>query len=145
MMRYILIFFALFFLGLSYAQTDDTKEKIIKVATPPQFKECENINIPENKRFVCFKERLDKHVRNTFKYPEEAIKKRIVGRVDITFCINTDGTITTISVKAPHKLLENEAKRVIESLPTLIPAKDKDGNPLKITIHYPINFELNGY
>ncbi|WP_315423476.1 energy transducer TonB [Capnocytophaga sputigena] len=142
MKKYILILLTLFFVGFSYAQTEDKKEKTLEELIPPQFKECENINIPENKRFVCFKERLDKHVRDTFKYPEKAIKKKIVGRVDITFCINTDGTITTISVKAPHKLLENEAKRIIESLPTLIPAKDKDGKPTEVAITYPINFYL---
>ena len=92
MKKYILQLLTLLFVGFSYAQTEDKKEKTTEVVTFPQFKECENINISENKRFVCFKERLDKHVRDTFKYPEKAIKKKIVGRVDITFCINTDGT-----------------------------------------------------
>ena len=143
MMRYILILFALFFLGLSYAQTDDTKEKTIKVATPPLFKECENNEMSKEEQYICFRKNLDRHVRVTFEYPEEAIKEHITGRVNITFCINTDGTITTISVKAPHKLLENEAKRVIESLPTLIPAKDKEGKPTEVAITYPINFNLS--
>lgn len=96
----------------------------------------------KKEEYICFIKNLDRHVGKTFEYPKEAIKKRIVGRVDITFCINTDGTITTISVKAPHKLLENEAKRIIESLPTLIPAKDKDGKPTEVAITYPINFYL---
>lgn len=65
-----------------------------------------------------------------------------MGRVDITFRVNTDGSITIINVKGPHKLLENETKRIIESLPILIPAKDKDGNPIEETITYPINFYL---
>ena len=98
----------------------------------------------KKEQYICFIKNLDRHVGKTFEYPEEAIKEHITGRVNITFCINTDGTITTISVKAPHKLLENEAKRVIESLPTLIPAKDKDGKPVEITLNYPINFDLHG-
>lgn len=144
MKKYTLILLTLLFVGFSYAQTEDKKEKTIKVATPPLFKECENNEMSKEEQYICFRKNLDRHVRLTFEYPEEAIKEHITGRVNITFCINTDGTITTISVKAPHKLLENEAKRVIESLPTLIPAKDKEGNPVKITLNYPINFDLHG-
>ena len=144
MKKYILPLLTLLFVGFSYAQTEDKKEKTIKVATPPLFKECENNEMSKEEQYICFRKNLDRHVRLTFEYPEEAIKEHITGRVNITFCINTDGTITTISVKAPHKLLENEAKRVIESLPTLIPAKDKEGNPVKITLNYPINFDLHG-
>lgn len=144
MKKYILQLLTLLFVGFSYAQTEDKKEKTIKVATPPLFKECENNEMSKEEQYICFRKNLDRHVRLTFEYPEEAIKEHITGRVNITFCINTDGTITTISVKAPHKLLENEAKRVIESLPTLIPAKDKDGKPVEITLNYPINFDLHG-
>lgn len=144
MKKYTLILLTLLFVGFSYAQTEDKKEKTIKVATPPLFKECENNEMSKEEQYICFRKNLDRHVRLTFEYPEEAIKEHITGRVNITFCINTDGTITTISVKAPHKLLENEAKRVIESLPTLIPAKDKDGKPVEITLNYPINFDLHG-
>lgn len=144
MKKYILQLLTLLFVGFSYAQTEDKKEKTIKVATPPLFKECENNEMSKEEQYICFRKNLDRHVRLTFEYPEEAIKEHITGRVNITFCINTDGTITTISVKAPHKLLENEAKRVIESLPILIPAKDKDGKPVEITLNYPINFDLHG-
>ena len=144
MKKYTLILLTLLFVGFSYAQTEDKKEKTIKVATPPLFKECDNNEMSKEEQYICFRKNLDRHVRLTFEYPEEAIKEHITGRVNITFCINTDGTITTISVKAPHILLDNEAIRVIESLPTLIPAKDKDGKPVEITLNYPINFDLHG-
>ena len=143
MKKYILPLLTLLFVGFSYAQTEDKKEKTIEIATPVQFKECENCEKIKDKQYACFKEHLDKHVKDTFKYPEKAIKKKIVGRVYITFRVNTDGTITIISVKGPHKLLENETKRIIESLPILIPAKDKDGNPIEETITYPLNFMLS--
>ena len=142
MKKYILPLLTLLFVGFSYAQTEDKKEKTIEIATSVQFKECENCEKIKDKQYACFKKHLDKHVRDTFKYPEKAIKKKIVGRVYITFRVNTDGTITIISVKGPHKLLENETKRIIESLPILIPAKDKDGKPTEVAITYPINFNL---
>ena len=53
MKKYILILLTLFFVGFSYAQTEDKKEKTLEELIPPQFKECENINITENKRFAC--------------------------------------------------------------------------------------------
>ena len=143
MKKYTLPLLTLLFVGFSYAQTEDKKEKTIEIATSVQFKECENCEKIKDKQYACFKKHLDKHVRDTFKYPEKAIKKKIVGRVYITFRVNTDGTITIISVKGPHKLLENETKRIIESLSILIPAKDKDGNPIEETITYPLNFMLS--
>ena len=141
MKKYILILLTLLFVGFSYAQTEDNKEKTLEELIPPQFKECENINIPENKRFVCFKERLDKHVRDTFKYPEKAIKKRIVGRVDITFCINAQGKVEIINVSATDKIFEENARRLIEKLPQLIPAEE-NGIPTPIMFAYPINYSL---
>ncbi|GJH41499.1 hypothetical protein RCZ04_20490 [Capnocytophaga sp. HP1101] len=143
MKNYIFILLALLFGGYSYAQTENKKEKPIEEVTPPQFKECQEINIPENKRYACFKDQLDRHVRKTFEFPKEAIKERIQGRVDVTFCINTDGTISIIVIKSPHKLLEEEAKRIFESLPTLIPAKDKNGKPVEVSFSYPLNFILS--
>nr|WP_314552258.1 energy transducer TonB [uncultured Capnocytophaga sp.] len=144
MKKYTLILLTLLFVGFSYAQTEDKKEKTIKVATPPLFKECENNEMSKEEQYICFIKNLDRHVGKTFEYPEEAIKEHITGRVYITFCIRTDGSISVISIKSPHKLLENEGKRIIESLPTLIPAKDKDGKPVEITLNYPINFDLHG-
>ena len=143
MKKYILPLLTLLFVGFSYAQTEDKKEKTIEIATSVQFKECENCEKIKDKQYACFKKHLDKHVRETFEYPEEAIKEHITGRVYITFCIRTDGSISVISIKSPHKLLENEGKRIIESLPILIPAKDKDGNPIEETITYPLNFMLS--
>ena len=144
MKKYTLILLTLLFVGFSYAQTEDKKEKTIKVATPPLFKECENNEMSKEEQYICFIKNLDRHVGKTFEYPEEAIKEHITGRVYITFCIRTDGSISVISIKGPHKPLENEGKRIIESLPTLIPAKDKDGKPVEITLNYPINFDLHG-
>ena len=144
MKKYILILLTLLFVGFSYAQTENNKEKTLEELIPPQFKECANDKMSKKEQYICFIKNLDRHVGKTFEYPEEAIKEHITGRVYITFCIHTDGSISVISIKSPHKLLENEGKRIIESLPTLIPAKDKDGKPVEITLNYPINFDLHG-
>lgn len=112
-----------------------------KIKVKPSFKEpCE---VDSMDPFECFKEKLDKHVRNTFKYPEEAIEKKIEGRVYINFKINTDGTVKVIASRAEHHILDQEGIRIIESLPVLNPGADENGNIVPVTFAYPIVFKLN--
>lgn len=106
----------------------------------PMFEECKNE--PKAKQFDCFKERLDQHVRRTFRYPEIAQEMNIQGRVYVNFRINKDGTITIINTRAPDKSLDAEARRIIEKLPKLIPGKQR-GKPTSVTFAYPIVFKLN--
>src|SRR5690606_8601773 len=78
----------------------DSKNSFSSVKVKPSFKEpCE---IEGMDHFECFKQKLDQHVRNTFKYPKEAIENKIEGRVYIQFKINTDGTVKVIESRAPH-------------------------------------------
>lgn len=106
----------------------------------PMFQECKNE--PKSKQFECFKSRLDRHVRKTFRYPEIAQEMNIQGRVYVNFRINKDGTITIINTRAPDKSLDAEARRIIEKLPKLIPGKQR-GRPTSVTFAYPIVFKLN--
>lgn len=105
----------------------------------PKFPGCENaVNDAE-----CFKQKLDEHVRATFRYPEAAQAAKVQGRVYINFRINTDGTVTVLGTRGPDKdkVLQAEAIRIIESLPTLIPGK-QSGIAVPVTFAYPIVFKL---
>ena len=106
----------------------------------PMFEVCKNV--PKDKQMQCFKENLDKHVKNTFKYPPAALDMGIQGRVNVSFRINTDGTVSILGVRGTDKLLEEEAKRIIKSIPKLIPGKQR-GKPTPVTFAYPINFTLS--
>ncbi|THD69573.1 energy transducer TonB [Robertkochia marina] len=106
----------------------------------PMFPACKGV--PKAQQFACFKENLDKHVRKTFKYPEIAQEMGIQGRVYVNFRINKDGTITILNTRAPDKSLDEEARRIINKLPKLIPGKQR-GNPTPVTFAYPIVFKLN--
>lgn len=92
--------------------------------------------------FNCFKVKLDKHVRESFEYPKEAITNKIQGRVYVNFRINTDGTVKILNSRAPSPILDAEAKRIIESLPVFNPGQDADGNPVPVSFAYPIVFRL---
>ncbi|WP_224484077.1 energy transducer TonB [Robertkochia aurantiaca] len=122
-------------------------EEVVDVDVPftviedkPMFPACEGV--PKNQQFACFKENLDKHVRKTFRYPEMAQEMGIQGRVYVNFRINKDGTITILNTRAPDKSLDQEARRIINSLPKLIPGKQR-GRPTPVTFAYPIVFKLN--
>lgn len=103
------------------------------------FHSCENI--PKNEEVQCFKRNLDKTVEFHFKYPKEALEAKIQGRVNVTFRINTDGSITILHVYTRHKVFEYEARRIFSYIPKLIPAK-QDGKNVPLTFTYPIIFKL---
>ncbi|WP_240938610.1 M56 family metallopeptidase [Arenibacter sp. 6A1] len=103
----------------------------------PVFPGCENA---EDKR-VCFNEKLQLHIAENFKYPEEAHKKGIQGRVNIVFLIQKDGSIGGIRMRGPDKILEEEAARIISLLPKMTPGEYR-GNKVSVPYVIPITFNL---
>jgi protein TonB len=84
-----------------------------------------------------------KFVGQTLKYPKEARKKKIEGKVFVSFIIAEDGTITNVEViKGVHPLLDNEAARVIALMPKWIPGIYQ-GKNVKIRYTLPISFKLS--
>ena len=77
------------------------------------------------------------------KYPEEAVKNNIQGRVWVIFTIEKDGEITDVkAVRSPSPLLAEEAERVVKAMPKWKPAKNK-GEIVRSTFHLPISFRLS--
>ena len=78
------------------------------------------------------------------RYPEEAKKAGIEGRVTTQFTITKEGKLTTVRIlRGLHPLLDEEAVRVIESAPQLWePAWDKKGEPTDVTYTFPVIFNL---
>ena len=78
----------------------------------------------------------------TLKYPEQALQRKIQGKVMISFIVGTDGTLSDIKVmKGAHKLLDDEAMRVANLMPKWEAGKNK-GKPCKTMVAIPIVFEL---
>lgn len=83
-----------------------------------------------------------KYLAQNVKYPAEAMKKRIQGSVRIGFTVNPDGSIVNAKVERKvHSLLDNEALRVVKSMPKWIPGRI-DGNPVPVKMYIPVNFRL---
>lgn len=103
----------------------------------PIFPGCENAS---DKR-ECFQEKILKHVKKNFKYPETAIEMGLQGRVDIVFTIEKNGSIGNVRMRGPHQVLENEASRIIGKLPKMEPGKQR-GQAVKVPFSIPITFRL---
>ena len=85
---------------------------------------------------------LMKYLSENVKYPEQAEKESIQGRVVCKFTVGEDGSISDITVaKSVHPLLDAEAVRVFSLMPKWIPGK-QNGKPSKMKYTLPITFRL---
>jgi len=105
----------------------------------PIFPGCERVKKSERRN--CFQEKMNKHIRKNFRYPEIAQEMGIQGRVYVNFIIAKDGRITNIRMRGPDKNLENEAQRIIAKLPSMTPGKQR-GRPVRVPFSIPITFRL---
>lgn len=85
---------------------------------------------------------LFKYLGSNVKYPVEAIKENIQGRVIVGFVINKDGSFSDVKVLRPvNKYLDAEALRVVKSMPKWKPGK-QNGKEVRVSYNVPINFNL---
>ena len=87
---------------------------------------------------------LMQYLAKSVRYPEEAEKNNIQGRVIVSFDVEKDGSIADAHVvKSIHPALDEEALRVINNMPRWIPGKQ---NEELVTVKYtvPITFRLQG-
>ena len=68
---------------------------------------------------ACFKQKLAQHIGKNFKYPTHAYKKNEQGRVIVEFLITEQGTVDIKNVSGASKILREEAKRNILSIPIM--------------------------
>lgn len=77
------------------------------------------------------------------KYPASAAKAKQQGRAIVGFVVRKDGTISDVQIKksAGHAVLDEEAMRVVKSMPAWEPGKQK-GKPVNVKYYVPITFKL---
>ena len=82
------------------------------------------------------------YLKENVKYPKEAAKRKIQGRVIVDFVVNKDGSITDVNVVKPvHYLLDEEAVRVVKTMPKWNPGI-LDGKPVRVKYSLPITFRI---
>jgi len=85
---------------------------------------------------------LYQFLADNIKYPAEAEKKKIEGRVAVQFVISTTGKVSDIKVtRSVDPLLDAEAVRVASMLPDFNPAT-KNGIPVATEYILPVSFKL---
>jgi protein TonB len=81
-------------------------------------------------------------ISKNLKYPEEAIKKRIEGKVILGFAIDSIGVVKDVSVlRSLEPTCDKEAIRVVKLLPRWIPGK-QDGKKVNVRYTLPVIFKL---
>ena len=84
-----------------------------------------------------------KYIMENMKYPEQAMKEGIQGRVAVRFIVEKDGSISDVKpILSVHPLLNKEAIRVVKSMPKWTPGK-QNGKPVRVRFNLPVMFKLN--
>jgi TonB family protein len=85
---------------------------------------------------------LRKYIAQSIKYPEEAIAKKIEGKVYVTFVVEKDGSVGSVRIaRGVASSLDNEALRVVTELPKWKPGTQR-GQAVRVNYTVPINFML---
>ncbi len=83
-----------------------------------------------------------KYLSENIKYPEEARKNGIQGRVFVTFVVEEDGSISDVKLlRGIGTGCDAEAIRVIENMPKWEPGKQR-GEVVRVQFNMPIMFKL---
>ena len=117
---------------------DDIEVIWSKIEKVPIFPGCHGNN--EELR-QCFEEKLKQHVNRKFnaEIAGDLGLPSGLNRIDVQFVIDKIGNITDVNIRAPHKGLENEARRVISLLPQMTPGKQRL-EPVRVKYVLPIKF-----
>ena len=88
-------------------------------------------------------EALMQFLRQEVKYPKEAFKDGVQGRVVVQFVVEKDGSISEVEVvKKVNEHLDAEAVRVVNAMPKWKPGKQK-GENVRVKYTLPISFRLS--
>ncbi|NDP21677.1 MAG: energy transducer TonB [Paludibacter sp.] len=85
---------------------------------------------------------LMKFISNNIKYPIVAAENHIQGSVICFFVVETDGSVSNVQVgRGVETSLDNEAVRMIKSMPNWIPGKQR-GKNVAVRYTLPVGFRL---
>ena len=83
-----------------------------------------------------------KWLSDNMQYPEDCLKEKIEGRVNVSFVVERDGSISEVKIKkSPHPSLSKEAERLVKAMPRWVPARH--GNkPVRSRVLLPVIFKI---
>lgn len=99
--------------------------------------------VEQQPSFPGGREELFKYFAYNVRYPIDAAKNKIEGRVLVTFVVEHDGSISNVNVaNSVYPSLDKESIRVVSGMPKWIPGKD-NGKTIRVKYTIPITFRLN--
>jgi hypothetical protein len=109
----------------------------------PIYPGCEDLNTNDERK-DCMSKYITSMVINNFN-SQLAANLGLSGRqrISVQFKIDTNGFITEIIARAPHPALEEESIRVINTLPRVMPGKQR-GEKVNVLYSLPILFQVEG-
>ncbi|MCI2081893.1 MAG: energy transducer TonB [Bacteroidales bacterium] len=85
---------------------------------------------------------FSKWVATNLQYPETAKENGVQGRVTLQFTVNTDGSVSNVTVlRGVDSSLDAEAVRVVSSSPKWKPGRQRD-RAVKVSYTFPVIFQL---
>ncbi len=108
----------------------------------PHWQGCENTKDEED-RSRCTFSNIQQYLAKNIIYPNSAKNNNITGIVYVTFVLDTKGMVKDARVlRGVSPELDEEALRVISSMPQWIPGTQK-GKTVKVQYNIPIKFSLS--
>ena len=94
----------------------------------------------------CFNASIHKFVGNTFNadIAQETGLEAGKIRINVQFVVDKNGEINDVLVRAPHKILEKEARRVVQLLPKIKPGK-QGIKPVGVRFNLPILLNIEEF
>jgi len=130
-------------------ETPSEVEKVVVVEPPPEpvvekalEPPPEPVIIRKDPEFPGGKEALTKWLGHHLTYPPMAVRMGIEGSVEVQFSVDLKGKISDVTVvKSLHRLCDQEAIRLVNSMPDWIPG-ETNGVPTPLKFTLPIRFIL---
>ncbi|ATA87391.1 transporter [Capnocytophaga gingivalis] len=136
--RYLFLIGMLFGAFSLYAQEEE-EVPFFRIEKHPYYVQTDTIT--RETKEIPFKNFLDQWVIKNLRYPQEAVEKKIQGRVIVALRIDKKGILSIKEVKGRNPLLEEEACRIFDGFPQLSPALLR-GKPVNVVYNYPIIFRI---
>ena len=119
----------------------NTEEQASQDAEPQSDNKVYN-SVEQMPRFPGGEAGLMRYLQENIKYPPEAAKNDIEGRVIVQFIIDKTGQVGEVKVVRPiSEELDAEAVRVVKTLPKFEPGR-QDGEAVSVWYTLPISFKL---
>ena len=135
----ILYFIAIIFSSFPLLAQEEEDIPFFLIEKHPYYVQTDTIT-GETKE-IPFKTFLDQWVIKNYRYPQEAVEKKIQGRVIVALRIDKEGHLSIKKIYG-NPLLEEEACRIFDGFPQFSPALLR-GKPVNILYNYPIVFRLD--